>query len=107
MRRAVIAPAVVAVDRAPSRASAPHFNQLRGAPEPSASYGVPALTRLTNGFSKRADYHLAAVGLFVAHFIFCRVHEALSRHARYGAAADGSRLDDRRATDGLSRKNAP
>jgi hypothetical protein len=34
-------------------------------------------TRLTNGFSKRADYHLAAVGLFVAHFNFCRVHEAL------------------------------
>ena len=34
-------------------------------------------TRLTNGFSKRADYHLAAVGLFVAHFNFCRVHESL------------------------------
>jgi IS1 family transposase len=34
-------------------------------------------TRLTNGFSKRADYHVAAVGLFVAHFNFCRVHEAL------------------------------
>ena len=34
-------------------------------------------TRLTNGFSKRADYHLAAVGLYVAHFNFCRVHEAL------------------------------
>ncbi len=34
-------------------------------------------TRLTNGFSKRVDYHLAAVGLFVAHFNFCRVHETL------------------------------
>lgn len=34
-------------------------------------------TRLTNAFSKRADYHLAEVGLFVAHFNFCRVHEAL------------------------------
>ncbi len=34
-------------------------------------------TRLTNGFSKRADYHKAAVGLFVSHFNFCRVHEAL------------------------------
>ena len=34
-------------------------------------------TRLTNGFSKRADNHLAAVGLFVAHFNFCCVHEAL------------------------------
>ena len=34
-------------------------------------------TRLTNGFSKRVDYHLAAVGLFVAHYNFCRVHETL------------------------------
>lgn len=34
-------------------------------------------TRLTNGFSKRADYHLAAVGLYVAHYNFCRVHETL------------------------------
>jgi IS1 family transposase len=34
-------------------------------------------TRLTNGFSKRADYHLAALGLYVAHHNFCRVHEAL------------------------------
>ena len=34
-------------------------------------------TRLTNGFSKRADYHAAAVGLYVAHYNFCRVHEAL------------------------------
>lgn len=34
-------------------------------------------TRLTNAFSKRADYHLAAVGLYVAHYNFCRVHESL------------------------------
>lgn len=34
-------------------------------------------TRLTNAFSKRADYHAAAVGLYVAHYNFCRVHEAL------------------------------
>ena len=34
-------------------------------------------TRLTNGFSKRADYHAAAVALCVAHYNFCRVHEAL------------------------------
>lgn len=34
-------------------------------------------TRFTNGFSKRADYHAAAVGLYVAHYNFCPVHEAL------------------------------
>jgi len=34
-------------------------------------------TRLTNGFSKKLENHTAAVGLFVAHYNFCRVHEAL------------------------------
>jgi IS1 family transposase len=34
-------------------------------------------TRLTNGFSKRLDCHLAAVALYVAHYNFCRVHETL------------------------------
>jgi IS1 family transposase len=34
-------------------------------------------TRLTNSFSKKLENHIAAVGLFVAHFNLCRVHEAL------------------------------
>jgi hypothetical protein len=34
-------------------------------------------TRLTNGFSKKLESHVAAVGLFVAHFNLCRVHESL------------------------------
>lgn len=33
--------------------------------------------RLTNGFSKKRRNHRAAVALFVAHYNFCRVHEAL------------------------------
>lgn len=33
--------------------------------------------RLTNGFSKKLDHHAAAVGLYVAHYNLCRVHEAL------------------------------
>ncbi len=36
-------------------------------------------TRLTNGFSKKLDHHVAAVGLYVAHYNFCRVHESLGR----------------------------
>ncbi len=37
------------------------------------------MTRLTNGFSKKLDNHVAAIGLYVAHYNFCRVHEALGR----------------------------
>lgn len=33
-------------------------------------------TRLTNGFSKKLENHMAAVALYVAHYNFCRVHEA-------------------------------
>ncbi len=33
-------------------------------------------TRLTNGFSKKLENHKAAVGLYVAHYNLCRVHEA-------------------------------
>jgi hypothetical protein len=36
-------------------------------------------TRLTNGFSKKLENHVASVGLYVAHYNFCRVHEALGR----------------------------
>ena len=36
-------------------------------------------TRLTNAFSKKLDHHVAAVGLYVAHYNFCRVHESLGR----------------------------
>jgi hypothetical protein len=34
-------------------------------------------TRLTNGFSKKLEHHVAAVALYVAHYNFCRVHETL------------------------------
>jgi len=34
-------------------------------------------TRLTNGFSKKLDNHIAAVALYVAHYNLCRTHEAL------------------------------
>lgn len=34
-------------------------------------------TRLTNGFSKKLENHAAAVSLYVSHYNFCRVHEAL------------------------------
>jgi len=40
-------------------------------------------TRLTNGFSKKLENHAAAVSLFVAHYNFCRVHEALTPDMRH------------------------
>lgn len=40
-------------------------------------------TRLTNGFSKKLENHAAAVSLYVAHYNFCRVHEALTPDARH------------------------
>ncbi len=34
-------------------------------------------TRLTNGFSKKFEHHVAAVALYAMHYNFCRVHETL------------------------------
>jgi hypothetical protein len=39
--------------------------------------GGRRFTRLTNGFSKKLDNHVAAVALYVAHYNLCRTHEAL------------------------------
>jgi IS1 family transposase len=43
----------------------------------SLRMGQRRFTRLTNGFSKRLENHVAAVALYVAHYNLCRVHEAL------------------------------
>src|SRR6202047_3028092 len=43
----------------------------------SLRMGSRRFTRLTNGFSKKLDNHVAAVALYVAHYNLCRVREAL------------------------------
>src|SRR6202142_1136777 len=43
----------------------------------SLRMGQRRFTRLTNGFSKKLDNHVAAVSLYVTHYNLCRVHEAL------------------------------
>jgi IS1 family transposase len=40
-------------------------------------------TRLTNGFSKKLEYHVAAVALYVAFYNFCRPHETLTPNAKH------------------------
>jgi IS1 family transposase len=39
-------------------------------------------TRLTNGFSKKLENHVAAVALYVAFYNFCRPHETLTPNAK-------------------------
>ena len=43
----------------------------------SLRMGSRRFTRLTNGFSKKLDNHVAAVALYVAHYNLVRIHEAL------------------------------
>ncbi|HXO21450.1 MAG TPA: IS1 family transposase [Thermoanaerobaculia bacterium] len=38
---------------------------------------VRRFTRLTNAFSKKLENHVAAFGLFTAHYNFCRIHQTL------------------------------
>jgi IS1 family transposase len=43
----------------------------------SMRMGIRRFTRLTNGFSKKVENHAAAVGLYLMHYNFCRVHRTL------------------------------
>lgn len=43
----------------------------------SVRMGSRRFTRLTNGYSKKLDNHVAAVALYVAHYNLCRVHATL------------------------------
>jgi IS1 family transposase len=36
-------------------------------------------TRLTNGFSKKVQNHMAAIAVYYVHYNFCRVHQTLKR----------------------------
>jgi IS1 family transposase len=71
----------------------------RGEPDPdriSTSYverqnltmrmGMRRFTRLTNGFSKKVDSHMAAIALHFMHYNFARTHTSLSIPQEDGAA---------------------
>jgi len=40
--------------------------------------GMRRFTRLTNGFSKKVEYHLYAVALHTMYYNFCRAHQTLT-----------------------------
>jgi IS1 family transposase len=70
---AVIAVAREAVQGVPAEISTSYVERSNL----SIRMGCRRFTRLTNGFSKRLDNHLAAIALYVAHYNLCRVHESL------------------------------
>jgi hypothetical protein len=43
----------------------------------SMRMGMRRFTRLTNGFSKKIENHIAAVSIYFMHYNFCRVHQSL------------------------------
>jgi IS1 family transposase len=49
----------------------------------SVRTGCKRFARLTLSHSKKLTHHLAGVSLYVAHYNFCRVHEALTPDARH------------------------
>jgi hypothetical protein len=49
--------------------------------------GSKRFARLSTGFSKKIDCHLAAVSLYVAFYNLCRTHEALQMTPGIGALA--------------------
>jgi hypothetical protein len=42
--------------------------------------GMRRFTRLTNGFSKKLDDHMAAIALHFMHYNFARPHKTLADH---------------------------
>ena len=39
--------------------------------------GMRRFTRLTNGFSKKVEKHVAMLGLYFVHYNICRIHKTL------------------------------
>ena len=51
--------------------------QKNATPEKKMRMGMRRFTRLTNGFSKKIENHIASVAIYFMHYNFCRVHQTL------------------------------
>jgi hypothetical protein len=56
--------------------------------------GMRRFTRLTNGFLKKIDNHIAAVAIYFMHYNFCRVHQTLRVTPAMESGNRGPHLDD-------------
>ena len=64
--------------------------KLRRAPKPTMRMGMRRFTRLTNGFSKKLDNHIAAIALHSQHYNYVRPHKTLANpYPRTAAMAAG------------------
>ena len=52
-------------------------------------------TRLTNGFSKKLENHIAAVSLHFMYYNFVRIHQTFANHSGYGGWHHESSLGNR------------
>ena len=76
----------------------------------SIRMGNRRFTRLTNGFSKKAENHARAFSLFAMHYNYCRPHMTLTKAANgvKDDARDGIRADGPSVVDsGCARPDAP
>lgn len=94
--------ATAATRYSPATITAATKRIVRGNPNPrhiSTSYierqnltmrmSMRRFTRLTNGFSKKLDNHMAAVAIYYLHYNFCRIHQTLRITPAMAAGVSG------------------